>query len=47
METVEAGGLSEEDKEFIRKKLAEPKIFVNGRRRFKDEVRARWCQMRT
>ncbi len=34
-------GLTEEDKEFIRKKLAEPKIFVNGRRRFKDEVRAR------
>jgi hypothetical protein len=35
-----APGLTEDEKTFIRKKLAEPKIFVNGRRRFKDEVRA-------
>ncbi len=31
--------LSEADIAFIKNKLAEPKIFVNGRRKFKEEVR--------
>ncbi len=31
--------LSEADIDLIKKKLAEPNVFVNGRRKFKEEVR--------